>query len=187
MVLATLVLACLVAGTVYWVTGHQASASAAASQKYGGLPGWLPKSKIPTGRVVQASAAHPQLAIEGDSVVVHLASGTVTATVVGPAVPEDGQFPVPATSPCAFSVSFAHASAVIALKRATFTVLDELGQLHYLKITAQGGGRAPSQVTPGKTVTLVMSAVLPTGSGTLRWSPTAASPVVSWDFDVEID
>jgi hypothetical protein len=186
-VIATLALAFLAAGTVYWLTAHQTSASAAASQKYGGLPSWLPKSKIPTGRVVQASAAHPQLAIEGDSVVVHLASGSVTVTVVGPNVPEEGQFPVPATSPCAFTVTFAHASAAIVLKRAAFTVLDELGQLHYLKITAQGGGKAASQVTPGKTVTLIMSAVLPTGSGALRWSPEAASPVVSWDFDVEID
>jgi hypothetical protein len=187
LVITAFVLACLAAGTVYWLTAHQASASAAASQKYGGLPSWLPKSKIPTGRVVQASAAHPQLAIEGDSVVVKLAHASVTATVVGPNVPEEGQFPVPATSPCAFTVTFTRATGVIPLKAAAFTVLDELGQLHYLRITAQGGGKAPAQVTPGKTVTLIMSDVLPTGTGTLRWSPVSGSPVVSWDFDVEID
>ena len=28
---------------------------------------------------------------------------------------------------------------------------------------------------------------LPTGNGRLRWAPTGAKPIVSWDFDVEID
>ena len=53
----------------------------------------------------------------------------------------------------------------------------------------QPAGRrtAPASVRPGQTVTLVMRAVLPTGSGTLRWSPQSPKPVASWDFDVEID
>jgi hypothetical protein len=29
--------------------------------------------------------------------------------------------------------------------------------------------------------------LLPTGSGTLRWSAGSARPVAFWDFDVEID
>ena len=35
---------------------------------YGQIPSWLPKAKVPVGRVVVASAAHPRLAIQGDTV-----------------------------------------------------------------------------------------------------------------------
>ena len=179
----------LAVAAVYLDSAHAAHAtrSAASSQKYGGLPSWLPKSKVPIGRIVQASAAHPQLAIEGDTVSVHLADGHVMATVVGPSVPEEGQFPVPPTSPCAFTVTFTQASGFVPLNPSAFTVLDELGQLHYLRVAVQGGGKVPSRVAPGRTVTLIMRAVLPTGAGTLRWAPTTPKPIVSWDFDVEID
>jgi hypothetical protein len=162
--------------------GHRGSAG-----KYGKLPSWLPKTKIPVGRVVQASEAHPRLGIEGDTILVVLGAARVDVTTVGPQVPEEGQFPVPATSPCAFDVTFAKASAPIVLRGTDFTVLDELGHLHLLRITQLGGGSAPATIRPGQTVTLVMRAVLPTGSGTLRWSPNSPKPVASWDFDVEID
>jgi predicted lipoprotein with Yx(FWY)xxD motif len=33
---------------------------------------------------------------------------------------------------------------------------------------------------------LTVYAVLPTGNGRLQWSP-AGKPIVSWDFEVEID
>jgi hypothetical protein len=59
----------------------------ARSARYGGLPSWLPKAKIPVGRVLQATSAHPALAIQGDVVSVHFASGRVLATAVGPTLP----------------------------------------------------------------------------------------------------
>jgi hypothetical protein len=188
-----LVLACLggvAAGTAACsAQAHHAAAKTRAGSKgkYGKLPSWLPKSKVPVGRVVQASEAHPKLGIEGDTIIVHVGNAQVDVTTVGPQVPEEGKFPVPATSPCAFDVTFAKASAAIALRDTDFTVLDELGHLHFLRITERGGGQPPASVRPGQTVTLVMRAVLPTGSGTLRWSPQSPKPVASWDFDVEID
>jgi hypothetical protein len=36
-------------------------------------------------------------------------------------------------------------------------------------------------------VTLSMKAVLPVGTGRLVWAPSGGEPVVSWDFDVEIN
>jgi hypothetical protein len=189
---AAFVLAC--AGGAVGCSAQAAPAGAAhaarhasSGGKYGKLPGWLPKPTVQVGRVVQASAAHPRLGIEGDTIVVHVGSARVTVTTVGPQVPEEGRFPVPATSPCAFDVTLTRATAPIALRHADFTVLDELGHLHVLRITARSGGPAPTVIRPGQTATLVMRAVLPTGSGTLRWSPDAPRPVASWDFDVEID
>ncbi len=154
---------------------------------YGYIPAWLPQSKVPVGRVVAATPAHPSLAIQGDTVKVDLGHVQVLATASGPATPEQGRFPVPRTSPCTFTITFAAASGVVPLKRADFATIDELGAIHALRVTAGGGGPVPANVVPGQTVTLTMSAVLPTGEGRLMWTPLAGRPIVQWDFDVEID
>jgi hypothetical protein len=188
LIVAVLTLAVVAGGAWFWAASQaDHHAKPVSSSSYGGLPSWLPKATVKVGRVVHASAAHPQLGIEGDTFWVQVGQSKVMATAVGPQVPEEGQFPVPATSPCSFDVTFTRATGDIALYGQAFTVLDELGQLHYLRITAQGGGRMPAEIRPGQTMTLIMSAVLPTGNGTLRWSPRSARPIVSWDFDVEID
>jgi hypothetical protein len=166
---------------------HLAAHPASSPARYGGIPSWLPTPTVPVGRVVQASAAHPWLAIEGDTVSVHLARGRVLVTAVGPAVPEEGRFPVPATSPCTFTVTFTRASGLVPVRPAAFTILDELGHLHHPQVTIRNGASPPAALTPGQTVSLTVKAVLPTGSGQLRWAPGGTRPIVSWDFDVEID
>ena len=157
------------------------------ASRYGGVPSWLPTPKVSVGRVATASPARPWLAVEGDSVRVVLPHGQALATAVGPAVPEEGQFPVPATTPCTFTVTLASVSGSIPLRPAAFTILDEQGQLHYPKVTAQDGRPPAASAAPGTSVTLTISAVLPTGNGQLQWAPQGGRPVVSWDFDVEID
>jgi hypothetical protein len=164
-----------------------ASSAPAAAASYGGLPSWLPTPSVPVGRVVVASAAHPRLAIEGDTVSVHLAAGQVMATAVGPQVPEEGQFPVPATTPCTFVITFTQGSGAVPLNPAAFSILDELGHLHYPHVSRPGGGSVPADLPPGRMVTLTVKDVLPTGNGQLRWAPAGGAPIVSWDFDVEID
>jgi hypothetical protein len=49
------------------------------------------------------------------------------------------------------------------------------------------GGAPPKSVASGKTVSLTVRDVLPTGDGALTWSPRGGRPIASWDFDVEID
>jgi hypothetical protein len=180
-----LALAGLVAAGAYWESSRPAQPSSSA--RYGGLPSWLPKTQIATGRVVSASAAHPWLAIEGDTVSVHLARGQVLATTVGPAVPATGLSPVPPTTPCTFTITLGRAAGTVPIRPGDFTIIDELGQLHHPRVTAQGGGPLPPAAAPGRTVTLIVHDVLPVGAGTLRWAPATTKPVVSWDFDVEID
>ncbi len=184
--LAAIAVAGLVLGGVLWAQARPAPATSSPAT-YGGIPSWIPTPKASVGRVVVASPAHPWLAIEGDTVFVALADGQVMATAVGPAVPEEGQFPVPPTSPCTFTVTLAHASGTIPLSSGAFTILDELGQLHHPRVTALNGGPLPAAVAPGQTVTLTVRDILPTGNGQVRWAPGTAKPVVSWDFDVEID
>jgi hypothetical protein len=159
-----------------------------APARYGGIPSWLPRAKVAVGRVVQASAAHPWLAIEGDTVAVRLARGRASATAVGPTVPQQRRFPVPSSSPCTFTVSFAAASGSVPLRARDFSVLDELGRIHRdLRVRMLGGGALPSSVAPGRATTITLYAVLPTGNGRLRWAPQGVAPIASWDFDVEID
>jgi hypothetical protein len=118
---------------------------------------------------------------------VRLAHGQVLATAVGPAVPEAGQFPLPPTSPCTFTITFARASGRVPLRSSAFTIIDELGHLRHPRVTASGGRPLAAGVAPGRTVTLTLRDVLPTGNGQLRWAPGGAKPIASWDFDVEID
>jgi hypothetical protein len=199
-VLALVLLAALV-GVL--LTGHSASAArhnvvasthgkvaathSSSTAKYGGLPSWLPKAKAPVERVLQASRAHPVFAIQGNTVSVHLAGERVLATAVGPTVPEDGRFPVPATTPCTFIVTFAAASGVIPLNATAFTFIDELGHVRHPRVTAIGGGALPRLLLPGRPVSLKVYDVLPTGDGGLTWAPDGGRPIASWDFDVEID
>jgi hypothetical protein len=163
------------------------TAAAGSQGRYGGLPSWLPKSTVPVGRTLQASHAHSVLAIQGETVSVALAGGRVLATAVGPSVPEDGRFPVPATSPCTFIVTFASASGAVPLSARAFTLVDELGHVRHPRVTAVGGGPLPSRLAPGHPLSLKVYAVLPTGDGGLEWAPAGGRPIASWDFDVEID
>ena len=200
---AVLALVALAALVGVLLTGHSASAArhngatsahgkvaatySSSTAKYGGLPSWLPKAKVPVERILQASRAHPVLAIQGNTVSVHLAGERVLATAVGPTVPEDGRFPVPATSPCTFIVTFAASSGAIPLSAKAFTFIDEQGHVRHPRVTAIGGGALPRLLLPGRPVSLKVYDVLPTGDGDLTWAPAGGRPIVSWDFDVEID
>lgn len=181
-VLAAVVIAAVAAGAYFaWPSGSS------SADRYGQLPSWLPKAKVPVGRMVTATAAHPWLAVQGDTVTVRLTHARLLATAVGPVVPEEGKFPVPKTSPCSFTVTLSAASQRVPLAAKQFTILDELSHLHHPHVHALGGGTAPKWLLPGQTVSLKVNDVLPTGGGQLRWAPEGVRPIVSWDFDVEID
>jgi hypothetical protein len=166
-------------------TGHPVKTSGNA---YGYIPAWLGRSEVPVGRVVTATPTHPWLAVQGDTVRVRLPTAQVLASVTGPAVPAEGQVPVPKTTPCSFTATLTAASAPVEIAPKQFEASDEQGLLHTLKVTNLNGGPPPTQVTPGRTVERKMTAVLPIGQGRLMWAPiTGGRPLVQWDFDVEID
>jgi hypothetical protein len=164
----------------------RATGQSGTPAKYGGLPSWLPKSKVQVNRVLQASAAHAALAIQGDAVSVALADGRTLATAVGPEVPEEGRFPVPATSPCTFVVTFAHVSGAVPLSPGAFTLVDEFGHVHRPRVTAMDGGPLPARATPGRPLSIRLYGVMPTGDGSVTWAPEGRL-VAAWDFSVEID
>jgi hypothetical protein len=178
------------------LSGHGGAATPRPSARYGGFPAWLPTPKVTVSRIVQASAAHPWLsAIEGDTVSVHLTRGNVLATVVGPAVPayvaektqDDDDDGGSDTAPCTFTVTFRSTSGVVPLDANAFTILDERGQIHRLRVTTADGGPPPARVTPGRPVTLAMEAALPEGEGALRWAPDGPRVIAGWVFGLELD
>lgn len=167
--------------------GARRSSPGAPAARYGGLPSWLPKPKVPVNRILTASEAHPALSIQGDSVSVELPRGRVRATAVGPETPHQGRFPVPATSPCTFIVTFTAAAGAVPLSPRAFTLVDEFGRVRRPRVSAIDGGPPPRKAQPGRSVSLRVHDVLPTGDGGLRWAPDGTRPIVAWDFVVEID
>jgi hypothetical protein len=156
--------------------------------KYGGLPSWLPKAEAPAHRTATASAAHPWLAVEGDTVSARLTRGRVLVNAVGPAVPEEGTFPVRASTRCTFTVTFRSPSGVVRVDPRAFLIVDELGALHRPRVAARGRLLThPVALRRGQTLRLALTGVLPTGNGHLIWAPAGTRPLVSWDFSVEID
>ncbi len=172
------------------VTGssHSGGGQAAAKQHYGGLPSWLPKAKVQVHRVLRASTGHTAVSVEGEAVAVTLPSGAkAQVTAVGPEVPEEGRFPVPPVTPVTFLVTFASSSQPIPLRQSDFELFDEHGNIHHPKLTALHGRPAPMATTPGRSTTVELHDILPTGDGAVAWVPTGSRPIAACDFTVEID
>ncbi len=148
-------------------------------------PAFLPKTTEPVDRVVTASAARPQLAVQGVAVEVDLPSGHVLANVVGPKVPPFVAPPPPAVT-ATFEITLAHVTGTVPVRLGDFTITDQLGRTFHPGLVERGK-RPPATVSSGRALAFEVTAVMPTGEGRLHWTPTGSSPVVSWDFIVEND
>jgi hypothetical protein len=151
------------------------------------MPSWLPSATPPAGRPLHASLSHPVLTIQGDSLAISLGGAHLLVTAVGPAVPEIGRTPVPATSPVTFVVTFSHVTAPVSLRGSSFVLVDEQHRIHHPRMTALHGGAPPARLLPGAPVSIKLHSVLPTGDGGLEWRPAGARAIAGWDFNVEID
>jgi hypothetical protein len=154
---------------------------------YGKIPSWLPSAAPPRQHAQSSSVSHPVLTIQGESLSISLSSARLLVTAVGPAVPEIGRTPVPATSPVTFTVTFTHVTARVSLRRSSWVLVDENHQIHQPRVTALDGGPPPTQLDAGQTASIKLHSVLPTGDGGLEWRPNGARVAAGWDFNVEID
>ncbi len=162
-------------------------AASGSNATYGTLPSWLPNSPTPVGRIVSASAAHPWLAIEGDTVIVHTAHGTSTITTVGPYNDSTGMFPLPAFLRSTFVMTFTHTSGQIPISPKAFVVVDEHGRVYSPLVESSSGGKPPTRITPGLPVSIHLIVNLAEGSGLLRWAPDGKKTIVGWDYTNEYD
>lgn len=151
---------------------------------YRSLPSFLPTNS-PVDRVVTASRAHRQLAVQGVGVRVDLPSGQALATVTGPQVPPFTA-PPPEQVTATFTITVSRVSGTVPIRPADFTITDQLGRT--FRPTLPVGARRPApSVSTGHSLTFKLTAVMPTGEGRIYWSPTRNTPIVGWDFIVEND
>lgn len=148
-------------------------------------PSFLPTATEPVDRVVTATPAHPQLAVQGVGVEVDLASGHGLVTVTGPKVPPFSAPPPPAVT-ATFAVTISQVSGTIPITPADLTITDQLGRSFH-PILVAGEKQPPPTLAAGRSLTFHVTAVMPTGEGRIYWSPTRHHPVVGWDFIVEND
>jgi hypothetical protein len=159
-----------------------------AGVKYGSIPADLRnKQAPPANQVLSASAAHPAIAIQGNSVVLHLAHGSALATAVGPDVPDRIQGSADLHTPATWDLTFADVHGTVPISARLFTVTDEQGALLLPRVSVVGGGSLPTTAPAGRPFTLRLSTVVSVGDGKLRYAPSGGPWLAEWDFDVETD
>lgn len=146
-----------------------------------------PARSAPMPRALTASKDHPVLAIEGDTVTVALAHATALVTEIGPRVPRTTDAALASTVPCTFTVTITALASPVAITGTQFTAVDGSGAAHQLRVPGATARLNSWPVAAGHTRTLTMTADLPLGAGSVVWTPRGTSPVVTWDFDAEIN
>ena len=161
--------------------------------KPGVIPKFIPRSTLRIGRIVTATAAQPQLAIQGNSLRVKLAHASVVTTVTGPYVPIKYSGTNDPIVPGSFVLTFSRAHGHIPLDASDFHITDALGTGLFPSVDVRGGGEIPAAIPTNRKLTLVFHDTLPIGQGYFEYNPLGTlvakgkRPMASWDLDVESD
>lgn len=170
----------------------------AQDRTYGSLPSWLPKSareKPPAPKLQVATLKRPVLAeAEGYEVHAELPTGSVNVTASGPGVPtyvrnyaSKGLWPASKLVPAGFEVTFSDVKGSIPISPVDFVSLTDTGVRSLSKLSRSGGGRVPSTLHSGQTLTLNVQTYVLAGSGGFSWAPTGNRVLVGWTYELELD
>jgi hypothetical protein len=162
-------------------------APSSAADRYGTLPGFLPKTTLDTDATEVGTSAHPALTSQGDAVRATLPDGrSVSITVAGPETPGEG-LPFQAGADTAtWTVTLRDASGTIPIRTRAFSAIDSFGKVYRLNLVP-GQPRPPAAVHPGQSVSFELRNVMRVGEGDLRWAPADNDLLATWDFVVEND
>ena len=117
-----------------------------ANVRYGSIPADLRnKQAPPANQVLSASAAHPAIAIQGNSVGLHFAHGSALATAVGPDVPDRIQGSADLHTPATWDLTFADVHGTVPIAARLFSITDEQGLLLLPRVSVVGGGPLPTR------------------------------------------
>jgi hypothetical protein len=156
--------------------------------RYGGIPAYLRnKQAVPANQVLTATAAHPAIAIQGNSVALRLAHGSALATAVGPDIPDRIQGSADLHTPATWVITFSHVRGKVPISPSLFTITDEQGMLLPPHVSVAAGGPLPKLVPAGHLFTLRLTATVSVGDGKLRYVPGHGPWLAEWDFNVETD
>jgi len=148
----------------------------------GGWPTFLPS---PTDAArAHGSMADPAMSYAGSPVVVDLGHSTVTVNMQGPSYPANTKLGAEQVA-CTFTVVLSQASHPVNLRTARFDVLDHAGTIHALRPAPDTP--LPATVQPSQTVTLHLTATIPSGEGLLRYAPDGNNNAAAWDYVAETD
>ena len=161
---------------------------AASRRSYGGIPVELRGHQAPPRRqVLSARPGDPAEPISGVSVRLHLAGGRALALGVGPYVPVRDQGSFHNRTPATWRVTFSDVHGTVPVRASMFTLLDEQGRTLVPRVSVLGGGPVPVTAPAGRSITIVLAARTPIGTGTIRYTPSGNHFVAGWDYDAETD
>ncbi|MEU1624851.1 hypothetical protein ABZ746_05775 [Streptomyces sp. NPDC020096] len=146
--------------------------------------GRVPIPTAPASPVVPtASPGHAQLVAMGDAVGVSTGSDQAQITAAGPdlRLPSTASGRPPASAPGTITVTVHPVSGTTTLRADDLTITDELG--HSVHFTSD---RPTADASQGQAAVLHLAATYAAGHSTITWKP-AGKPLVTWDFEVELD
>jgi hypothetical protein len=183
----------LAAVLVLLIAGGAGGAS--ASQKYGGLPKWLPKMKSTKASFEVATLKKPILSEEqGYTVHAEMSGANADVTALGPEFPtyvsnyaQEGRWPANKPVPSTFFITFARVHGTIPIRSRDFTVVTDTGQKVPVQLRADGHTALPNAVHSGQTVTFKAVTKTVEGQGAIRWAPNGNNILAAWIYQVELD
>jgi hypothetical protein len=126
-------------------------------------------------QIMQASQAHPVLAIPGDPVDVTLKGGKTRVLVVGPVIPQVSADALPGT----FTFTFQQQSGKTLINIRDFGILD--GEAALIRPIHFDDGSTSFYLAKGQKKTVKITTFMAVGTGTLRWAPLNHY-VADWQF-----
>jgi hypothetical protein len=163
-------------------SGHSSQAG-----RYGGLPGFLPRTTLRTDATVASDAARPAVTSQGDAVRATLPDGrSVLVTVSGPETPGEGLPFQAAADTATWTVTMSKANGPVPVAVSAFSAIDSLGTVYRPQLVP-GQPRPPRVIRAGQHLRFELRAVMRVGEGDMRWAPMDNDLLGTWDFVVEND
>ena len=164
--------------------GAQPNSSSAAEQLSSRtMPSFLP-SHTPQG-VPTGSAKEPAMSYQGMPLVAQLDPGVSAKVVVlGPEPPSGDTKAGEESADLTWQITFSEVTKDIPLSPAQFNIQDGTGAFHTM---SPKGDPLPRTIKAGRTTSVKMHAVVPSGDGMVRWAPDGKHVVALWDYIAELD
>jgi hypothetical protein len=176
--------------------GKKSSVSSIYAYHKGQIPAWIPDTNAPANpKLITATLQKPtSTLVEGDVVHAIFTHGMGKVTVAGPTEPDwvataiqDGKSKWGDRSPGSFYVSFNDVQGTLPVAAKNFVAMTPDGKIHATTVGVKGGGKVPTTLHQGQTLTLVIHfKLLPAGQGALAWAPAQNKLLAGWDYDFEL-
>lgn len=174
----------------------KSSVSSIYAYHKGHIPAWIPDTNAPANpKLITATLQKPtSTLVEGDPVHAIFTHGMGKVNVAGPTEPDwvataiqDGKSKWGDRSPGSFYVTFNDVQGTMPVAAKQFVAETPDGKIRATTVGVKGGGKVPTTLHQGQTLTLVIHfKLLPAGQGALAWAPLQNKLLAGWDYDFEL-